>query len=79
MICSISRKWNCYDNACAETIFSTIKCEMPYHNRYTTREDARVIFYGTLKSFYNRKRMYQVLDYLTPAKFREIYEYTKAA
>ena len=40
IICSMSDKGNCYDNACAETFFSTIKCEMLYHKRYKTREEA---------------------------------------
>ena len=30
IICSMSRKGNCYDNTCAETFFSTIKCELLY-------------------------------------------------
>ncbi|CDI40546.1 Uncharacterized protein YuaL [Tepidanaerobacter acetatoxydans Re1] len=37
MIPSMSRKGNCYDNACAETFFLTIKCEILYHDRYKTR------------------------------------------
>ena len=40
-ICSMSRKGNCYDNACAETFFSTIKNEMIHLNKYKTREEAR--------------------------------------
>lgn len=41
MLCSMSRKGNCYDNASAETFFSTIKCELLYHKKYKTREEAR--------------------------------------
>lgn len=46
MVCSMSRKGNCFDNACAETFFSTIKCEMLYNNKYATREEAREIYFA---------------------------------
>jgi putative transposase len=75
----MSRKGICYDNACAETFFSIIKCEMLCHNRYTTREKDRCDILWYIKVFYNRKRKHQALGYLTPTKFREIYEYTKVA
>ncbi len=65
----MSRKGNCYDNACAETFFGTKKCEMLYHKRYESREEAhRDIFWYT-EVFYNRKRRHQALDYMTPACF----------
>jgi putative transposase len=41
IICIMSRKGNCCDNACAETFFSTIKHEMLYYKKYQTREQAR--------------------------------------
>jgi len=73
MICSMSRKGNCYDNACAETFFSTIKCEMLYNKKYITREQARRDIFWYIEIFYNRKRQHQSLDYLTPSDFRQRY------
>ena len=73
MICSMSRKGNCYDNACAETFFSTIKCEMLYNKKYITREQARRDIFWYIETFYNRKRRHQSLDYLTPSDFRQRY------
>ncbi len=70
MICSMSRKGNCYDNACAETFFSTIKCEMLYHKRYKTREEAHRDIFWYIEVFYNRKRRHQALGYLSPADFK---------
>jgi putative transposase len=70
IICSMSRKGNCYDNACAETFFSTIKCELLYHKRYITREEARKDIFWYIEVFYNRKRRHQALGYLTPVEFR---------
>lgn len=70
MICSMSRKGNCYDNACAETFFSTIKCELLYHKRYKTREEAREDIFWYIEVFYNRKRRNQALGYLSPSEFK---------
>jgi len=79
MICSMSRKGNCYDNACAETFFSTIKCEMLYHKRYMTRDLARQDIFWYIEVFYNRKRRHQALGYVSPAAFKQRYLGQKAA
>jgi len=68
---SMSRKGNCYDNACAETFFSTIKCEMLFHKKYATRAEARQDIFWYIEVFYNRQRRHQALDYMTPAEFRK--------
>ncbi len=73
MLCSMSRKGNCYDNACAETFFSTIKCELLYHNKYRTREEARKDIFWYIEVFYNRQRLHQGLNYMIPAAFRKAY------
>lgn len=69
----MSRKGNCYNNACAETFFSTIKCEMVYLKKYRTREEARRDIFWYIEVFYNRKRRHQALVYLTPADFKRRY------
>lgn len=79
MVCSMSRKGNCYDNACAETFFSTIKCEMLYNNKYTTREQARRDIFWYIETFYNRRRRHQALDYLTPCAYKQRYYANSAA
>lgn len=79
MICSMSRKGNCYDNACAETFFSTIKCEMLYHKKYETREEAHKDIFWYIEIFYNRKRRHQALGYMTPAGYRAAFAEQLAA
>jgi putative transposase len=79
IVCSMSRKGNCYDNACAETFFSTIKCEMLYNNRYATREEARRDIFWYIEVFYNRKRRHQALGYLSPYEFKQRYLHEKVA
>ena len=73
MICSMSRKGNCWDNACAETFFSTIKSERLRYRVYKTREEARQDIFWYIECFYNRKRRHQALGNMTPEAFKQQY------
>ena len=70
---SMSRKGNCWDNACAETFFSTIKSERIHHRRYKHMEEARQDIFWYIESFYNRQRRHAALGYMTPASFLKMY------
>ncbi len=69
MIQSMSRKGNCWDNACAESFFSTLKSEEVYRKRYATRAEARFYIFEYIAVFYNRKRTHSFLDFLSPEKY----------
>ncbi|MEQ1793992.1 MAG: IS3 family transposase [Nitrospira sp.] len=56
LIPSMSRKGNCWDNACVESFFGTLKRELVYHRRYATREEARQDIFKYIEVFYNRQR-----------------------
>lgn len=73
MLCSMSRKGNCYDNACAETFFSTIKCERLYHNKYATRNKAHKDIFWYIEVFYNRRRRHQAIGNVAPETFKQRY------
>jgi putative transposase len=66
---SMSRKGNCYDNAVAESFFSTLKNELIHHQRYHTREEASREIFAFIEGFYNRQRLHQSLGYLSPLEF----------
>ena len=66
MIRSMSRKGDCYDNAVAESFFSTLKNELAMDRMYETREQARGEIFDYIEVFYNRKRIHQSLGYKTP-------------
>jgi len=66
---SMSRKGNCYDNAVAESFFSTLKNELIHHQTYHTREDASREIFAFIEGFYNRQRLHQSLAYLSPLEF----------
>lgn len=80
IIRSMSRKGNCFDNASAETFFSTIKSERLHHRIYKDLEEARRDIFWYIESFYNRQRRHQALGNITPAAFlKKYYETPKAA
>lgn len=68
-ISSMSRKGNCWDNACAESFFRSLKTEEVYFNKYKTREDARRSIFYYIEVFYNRQRRHSFLNYLSPLNF----------
>ncbi|MDZ7828279.1 MAG: IS3 family transposase [Halofilum sp. (in: g-proteobacteria)] len=72
MIPSMSRKGNCYDNACAESFFSTLKNELTWHCDFADRTEARTALFEFIELYYNRSRDHQYLDYRSPAGFEEL-------
>ncbi|MCP3105507.1 IS3 family transposase, partial [Myxococcus sp. K15C18031901] len=70
--CSMSRKGNCWDNAVAESFFSTLKLELVYTTRFKTREEARRALFEYMEVFYNRKRRHSFLGYLSPVEFERV-------
>ena len=65
---SMSRKGDCYDNAVAESFFSTLKNELVCGSIFESRDQARAEIFKYIEVFYNRKRIHQSLGYLTPEK-----------
>ncbi len=70
MLRSMSGKGNCYDNAVAESFFSSLKNEIVHHRDYQTRDEARAEIFEYIELFYNRKRLHQSLNYQTPMKYK---------
>ena len=66
---SMSRKGDCWDNACAETFFASLKTELIGDRIFVTREQARREIFEYIEVFYNRRRLHSYLGYLTPHEF----------
>ncbi len=71
MICSMSGKGECHDNAVAESFFHTLKVEQVYHDDYHTRDEARSVLFDYIELFYNRQRKHSFIDYQTPMAYEE--------
>lgn len=73
MKASMSRKGNCYDNACIESFHSVLKKEFIYCTRFRTKAQAQKEMFQYIEFFYNRKRIHGSLDYESPDRFEELY------
>lgn len=69
IVCSMSRKANCWDNAPMESFMATLKKELVHHEDYQTREQARRSLFEYIEVFYNRNRRHSALGYLSPQQF----------
>jgi len=72
--CSMSRKGNCWDNACMESFFGSLKSEWIADQRYASRKEAEKSIFFYIEMFYNRKRRHESLGYVTPVEYEAQYE-----
>ena len=73
LICSMSRRGNCHDNAVAESFFQLLKRERVKRKIYKTREDARRDIFDYIELFFNPKRKHGYNGNLSPAEFEKRY------
>lgn len=71
---SMSRKGSCYDNACMESFFGTLKTELIYLTRFKTRAEARLAIFDYIEVFYNRIRLHSKLGYKSPTDFEKSFK-----
>jgi transposase InsO family protein len=69
IICSMSRKGNCYDNATIESFFGTLKRGLVHHETYRTREQAKASIFEYIEVFYNYQRKHSAINYHAPMVF----------
>ena len=67
---SMSRKGNCWDNACSETLFGSLKVERLHGRRFETIRAAKDETISWLL-WYNRTRMHSTLNYVSPIEFEQ--------
>lgn len=79
MICSMSRKGNCWDNAVAESFFGSLKTERVFFSSYATRDAARKDIVDYIEMFYNSKRRHSYLGYMSPKEFEQKWLLKKVA
>jgi putative transposase len=79
IVCSMSRRGNCWDNAVAESFFATLKIELVHDAAWTTRAAARRDLFEYLEPFYNGRRRHSALGYLSPRAFEQRREHEALA
>lgn len=69
LLCSMSRKGECLDNAVAESFFGTLKTELVDHVDYHSKDEARNSLFEYIEGFYNRQRRHSYLGYISPVAY----------
>lgn len=69
LIGSMSGKGNCYDNACAESFFHTLKVEMVHGEGFASRQALRRAVFEYIEVDYNRNRRHSANGYISPLAF----------
>ena len=70
IICSMSRKGDCYDNAAMESWFGTLKTELG--ESFETHAEGKRQLFDYIEIFYNQKRRHSSLGYVSPAEFERL-------
>ncbi|NXY99795.1 IS3 family transposase [Streptomyces sp. BR123] len=66
---SVGRTGQCWDNALAESFFSTLKNELGDTRTWPSRAGARTEIFEWIESWYNLRRLHSSLGYRTPADY----------
>lgn len=69
LVCSMSGTGNCYDNACVESFFHSLKIETIHGEQFPTRKDVRQEVFEYIETFYNTTRQHSALGYVSPEAF----------
>lgn len=69
LVCSMSKRGDCYDNAAMESWNHSLKVEAIHGERFVTRQMAKDQVFEYIEIYYNRKRLHSRLGYLSPEAF----------
>ena len=72
IVCSMSRKGNCWDNAPMESFFGTLKQELVYQEQFATRDEAKAKIFEYIEVFYNRQRRHSSAGSYSPVEFERL-------
>jgi putative transposase len=67
IVCSMSRRGNCHDNAVMESCFSTIKTELA--DRFDSCSEAQQELFAYIEVFYNQRRRHSTIGQISPAAY----------
>ena len=67
IVCSMSRRGNCYDNAVMESFFSSLKFELGEH--FDSHGTAKMELFDYIEVFYNQRRRHSTLGQVSPAEY----------
>lgn len=68
----MSRKGNCWDNACVESFFSTLKRELPNDHPFEDCQTVERAVFAYIDAHYNTRRPHSALGYRTPNEYEQL-------
>ena len=77
IVCSMSRRGNCHDNAVMESFFSTVKHELA--DQFASHGDAKMELFDYIEVFYNQRRRHSTIGRISPAAFERRAQMTQVA
>lgn len=69
IVCSMSKRGDCWDNAAMESVFSTLKTERLSRRILRSRDECRAEVLDYIERFYNARRQHSTLGYVSPMQF----------
>ena len=69
VVLSVGRRGQCWDNAVAESFFSTLKTELIHRHPWPTHKATTSAIFDYIEGWYNTRRRHSTLNYLSPAAF----------
>jgi putative transposase len=69
VVCSMSRKGDCWDNGMMESFFHTLKAELIRDEKFTTRAAAANAVFEYIEVFYNKQRLHSSLEFTAPLEY----------
>jgi putative transposase len=71
LVCSMSKRGDCYDNAAMESWNHSFKVEAIHGERFATRASVKKQVFEYIEIYYNRKRLHSMLGYQSPVSFED--------
>jgi transposase InsO family protein len=78
IVCSMSRRGDCYDNAVVESFFGTLKTELLGRRPWQTRKAAKRAITEYIEAFYNPHRRHSATGYQSPIEYERSYRQQQA-
>lgn len=72
ILCSMSRKGDCWDNAPMESFFASLKTELEEDGPFQTRQAAKSALFAFIEGFYSRQRLHSAIGYKAPAEMEQL-------
>jgi len=74
IVCSMSRRGDCWDNAVAESFWGTLKNELADEMDFVSRAEARGVIFEYIETFYNLRRRHSSIGYRSPREHELLYK-----